>query len=73
MPMDKNGDIIFDMDEALEMHNNAVNMIGKAVGIDVLTTFADVDVANLTDKNTNTATDDLERVERAVYNQAGVS
>ena len=73
MPMDKNGDTIFDMDEALEMHNNAVNMIGRAVGIDVLTTFADVDVANLTDRDSNTATDELERVERAVYNQAGVS
>ena len=58
---------------ALEMHNNAVNMIGRAVGIDVLTTFADVDVANLTDRDSNTATDELERVERAVYNQAGVS
>ena len=73
MPMDKNGDLIFDVDEAKQLHNNAINMLGKAIGIDVLTTFADVDVADMADKSTNTATDDLERVERTIYNEAGVS
>lgn len=73
MPMDKNGDLIFDVDEARELHNNAVKMLGKAIGIDVLTTFADVDVADMADKNTTTSVDELEKVERAVYNEAGVS
>ena len=73
MPMDKNGDLVFDVDEAKQLHNNAINMLGKAIGVDVLTTFADVDVADLADNNTNTATDNLERVERAIYNEAGVS
>lgn len=73
MPMDKNGDLIFDIDEARELHNNAVKMLGKAIGIDVLTTFADVDVADMADKNTTTSVDELEKVERAVYNEAGVS
>jgi hypothetical protein len=48
-------------------------MLGRAIGVDVLTTFADVDVADMADKNTSTTTDDLEKVERAVYNEAGVS
>lgn len=73
MPLDKNGDLVFDVDEAQQLHNNAVRMLGKAIGIDVLTTFADVDVADMADKNTTTTVDDLSKVERTVYNEAGVS
>lgn len=72
MPMDKNGDLIFDVDEAQQLHNNAVQMLSKAVGVDVLTTFADVDVADMTDRTT-AQTDDLARVERQLFNEAGVS
>jgi hypothetical protein len=73
MPLDKNGDMVFDMEEARIMHNNAVNMIGRAVGVDVLTTFADVDVEDMADSTSATNTDDLERIERGVYNEAGIS
>ena len=73
MPLDKNGDLVFDVDEARELHNNAVQMLSKAIGIDVLTTFADVDVADMADKNTTTSVDELSKVERTVYNEAGVS
>ena len=48
-------------------------MLGKAVGIDVLTTFADVEVADMDDKRASTTTDDLQRVERSIYHEAGVS
>lgn len=73
MPLDKNGDLIFDVDEAQQLHNNAVAMLGKAIGVDVLTTFADVQVADMADKNTTTSVDELTKVERTVYNEAGVS
>lgn len=73
LPLDKNGDLIFDVDEAKDIHNNAVQMLKRAVGVDVMTTFADVDVADLADKNTTTSTDDLEKVERTLFNQFGVS
>ena len=73
MPLDKNGDLIFDVDEAQQLHNNAVQMLGKAIGLDVLTTFADVDVADMETTAASAQTDDLERVERQVYNEAGVS
>jgi hypothetical protein len=73
MPMDKNGDLIFDVDEAQQLHNNAVQMLGKAIGIDVLTTFADVTVEDMSDSQASAQTDDLERVERQLYNEAGVS
>ena len=72
MPLDKNGELIFDVDEAKELHNNAVKMLSKAIGLDVLTTFADVEVANMTDNTTSTM-DELEKMERAIYNEAGVS
>ena len=73
MPLDKNGDLIFDVDEAREMHNNAVKMLSKGVGLDVLTTFADTEVANMADNSTTASMDELEKVERAIYNEAGVS
>ena len=73
MPIDKNGDLVFDVDQAQQLHNNAVQMLSKAIGIDVLTTFAEVQVADMSDDSNNTATDTLQRVERAVYNEAGVS
>ena len=73
LPMDKNGDLIFDVDEARDIHNNAVQMLKRAVGVDVLTTFADIDSIDMSDKNTTTSQDDLQKVERTVYNAFGVS
>ena len=73
MPLDKNGDLVFDVDEAQELHNNAVRMLSRAIGVDVLTTFADVDVADMSDKGNLNARDELQKVERTVYNEAGVS
>ena len=73
MPVDKNGDLVFDIDEAQALHNNAVKMLGRAIGIDVLTTFADVDVADMSDKGNQSNLDELEKVQRTVYNEAGVS
>lgn len=73
LPMDKNGDLIFDIDEARDIHNNAVEMLSRAIGVDVLTTFTDVDSIDLSDKNTTASQDDLEKVERTVYNSLGIS
>lgn len=73
LPLDKNGDLIFDVDEAKDIHNNTVQMLKRAVGVDVMTTFADVDVADLADRNTTTTKDEIQKVERTVFNEAGVS
>lgn len=73
LPLDKNGDLIFDVDEARDIHNNAVEMLSRAVGVDVLTTFADIDSIDTSDKNTTATQDDLAKVERTVYNASGVS
>ena len=73
LPMYKNGDLIFDVDEARDIHNNAVQMLRKAVGVDVLTTFAEIDSIDMSDKNTTTSQDDLAKVERSLFNALGVS
>lgn len=73
LPMDKNGDLIFDNDEARDIHNNAVQMLKRAVGVDVLTTFADIESIDMSDKNTTATQDDLAKCERAVFNSMGIS
>lgn len=73
LPLDKNGDLIFDVDEARDIHNNAVEMLQHSIGTDVLTTFADITVEDIADTNANQATDTLERMERAAYNALGIS
>ena len=73
LPLDKNGDLIFDVDEARDIHNNAVEMLSRAIGVDVLTTFTDVDSIDLSDKNTTATQDDLSKIERTVYNNLGIS
>ena len=73
LPLDKNGDLIFDIDEARDIHNNAVEMLSRAIGVDVLTTFTDVESIDMSDRATATTTDDLSKVERAVYNAMGIS
>lgn len=73
LPLNKNSELIFDVDEAKDIHNNAVAMLRRAIGVDVLTTFADVSEIDTRDRNSTTSTDDLEKVERTVYNNSGSS
>ena len=48
--INKNNDLVFDVEEARDIHNNAVEMLSRAIGVDVLTTFADVESFALSDK-----------------------
>lgn len=74
LPMDKNGDLIFDIDEARDIHNNAVKMLRRAVGVDVLTTFADVKSIDLSDSTgADSTTDAVNTATNNVYKELGVS
>lgn len=73
LPLNKDDELIFDLEEAQDIHNNTVAMLKRAIGVDVMTTFADVSVADMADKNTATTKDDLERVERTVFNNFATS
>lgn len=72
-PLDKNYDLVFDLSEMNAFHRLAVQMLGDAVGVDVLTTLADVDVLDMADNNNVSSVDQLDKVERTVYNESGVS
>lgn len=72
-PLDKNNDLVFDLSEMQSFHDMAVDMLGDALGVDVLSTLADVSVADMSDKGNVSSVDQLEKVERTVYNEAGVS
>ena len=71
LPLDKNNEMIFSPEEARDMHNNAVQMLAKAIGLDVLTTFAETEVKDMSDDRAE-SNDDLEVVERSTYNEFGV-
>lgn len=72
-PLDKNNDLVFDLSEMQDFHDMAVNMLGDAIGVDVLSTLADVKVEDMADSGNVSMVDQLEKVERTVYNEAGVS
>lgn len=72
LPLTSKGDLIFDMDEAVDIHNNTVSMLqGGSVNTDVITTFAKVSSIDLSQSSSEDK-DGLERVERSVFNAAGV-
>lgn len=73
LPIDKNGDLIFDVDEARDIHNNAVEMLRNAIGVDVLTTFADIQGIDVSDANATVTDDSLSNAERSAYNALGTS
>ena len=74
LPIDKNGELVFDIDEAKDLHGNAVAMLSRAIGVDVLTTFADIDVKDMdTTTSITSKADSLTKVERGVFNAMGIS
>ena len=48
-------------------------MLGKTIGIKVLTTFGDVDVADMSDKGNTNQSDDVNRVKTSVFDEFGTS
>lgn len=71
--LDKNGQIPFTTTELQQLNQNAVDMVGDAVGVSVLSTIADV---HMEDLSTNTPTDSQNRAaaaEDTAYNQFGIS
>lgn len=74
IPRDKNDVMLFDIDsEVPEIHQAAVNMLRDTIGINVLTTPLDVEVEDMSDNSNVSSVDQLDKVERTVYNEAGVS
>ena len=70
--MNEQGELLFTIEEAQEIHKAAVKMLRNNPDVDVFTTMAGVQMLELQDsKQANR--DNLEKIERSVYNEAGVS
>ena len=66
------GRLVFEPDEALEIHEGTVGMLKGNKNISVMTTYADVDaIASKTQAESTVGT--LDKMEKNIYAQAGVS
>lgn len=72
IPHNSDNQLLFEPDEAVEIHAGTVGMMKNNEFVDVLTTYADVDV--VTSKTTSdNATSSLEKMTTNIYNEAGAS
>ena len=72
IPHLNDGQLLFEPDEALEMHEGAVNMMRGNKNLSVLTTYADVD-AIVSKTSADNVSSTLEKMLQNVYATAGVS
>ena len=73
IPHLNDGRLLFEPDEAEEMHRGAVGMVKNNKNTTVLTTYADVDAITSRGSTENAGTNMLESMKQNVYSQAGVS
>ena len=73
IPHLNDGRLLFEPDEAEEMHRGAVGMVKNNTNTTVLTTYADVDSIASRGSTENGATNALEAMKQNIYSQAGVS
>lgn len=72
IPHLSDGRLLFEPDEAEEIHKGTVGMMRGNKNVSVLTTYADVDVAG-SRANIDNSKDLLDRSEQDIYAQAGIS
>lgn len=73
IPHLSDGRLLFEPDEAEEMHRGAVGMVRKNTNTTVLTTYADVEAISSRGSAENTSSTTLESMKQNIYSQAGVS
>ena len=73
IPHLNDGRLLFEPDEAEEMHRGAVGMVRKNSNTTVLTTYADVDSISSRGSTENGASNILDSMKQNIYSQAGVS
>lgn len=65
-------ELVFEPDEALDMHEGTVEMLSGNKNLSVLTTYADVD-AIVSKSSSETANNSVERMFTNIYGEAGIS
>lgn len=68
----EDGELLFEPEEAEEIHRGSVEMLKNNIYMDVLTTFADVKLENM-ESNRSVVTNNLDKISDSIYNEAGVS
>lgn len=71
--LDKNGQIPFTMPELQRLNQNAIDMVGDAVGVSVLSTIANVHLEDLNDSQGENSQDAVAASEDNVYNTLGIA
>lgn len=73
VPHLQDGQLLFEPDEALEMHKGAVSMMSQNKNVSVLTTYTDVDAVVSNSSSENTSTNSVERSKQNIYTNTGMS
>lgn len=72
MPIDSNGELVFDLDEVADIHASVADMLAEEDTVDVLTTFGDTTLENLQESSAASQTNDrLEKYRKNVWNALG--
>lgn len=71
--LDKNGQIPFTMPELQRLNQNAIDMVGDAVGISVLSTIANVHLEDLNKSQGENSQDSVEAAQDTAYNDFGIA
>jgi hypothetical protein len=74
IPHLNDGTLLFEPDEAQEMHNGSVGMLKKSnPNVSVLTTYADVDSIVSKSNQDTVGSNNIEKMKNHIYNEAGAS
>lgn len=71
--LDKNGQIPFTMPELQRLNQNAIDMVGDAVGVSVLSTIANVHLEDLNNSQGENSQDAVEAAEDNTYTNFGIA
>lgn len=72
IPINDDGEPIFTLEEATELHAAIVEMLKNNPDVDVITSLGELEMLSVQDSS-QANRDNLEKMERSVYNEAGVS
>ena len=67
MPIDKDGELVFPLDEVAEIHSSVASMLQDIDTVDVLTTFGETDLESL--QESSAAAQSADRIAKYIYNK----
>ena len=72
MPIDKNGELVFQLDEVADIHASVAEMLSDLDTVDVLTTFGETNLESLQETSAASQTNDrLEKYRKNVWDALG--